>query len=125
MVQAVIVAPSTYRHEFSKKMMRDKNVHFSGVLWETADYICKDPDCRCVTNGYGNYVTRLRKKVDLQSVAMQEDKRMMEHAATLDELPRILHFLAAAIEKNYEVMATYGYTPLPIPPRSEEEDEEE
>lgn len=124
MVQATIVAPSTYRHEFSKKMMRDKNVHFNGVLWETADYICKDPDCRCVSNGYGNYVTRLKKKNDLQSVAIQEDTRMMQHAATIGELPRMREFLIAAVARDYEVMATYGYAPLAPLPEPEEKDEE-
>ncbi len=36
-------------------------MHFMGVLWETADFICTNPECGRVTDGYGNYVSRLTK----------------------------------------------------------------
>ena len=35
-----------------------------GVLWETADFICTNPECRKVLDGYGNYVTSLEKEVE-------------------------------------------------------------
>jgi hypothetical protein len=35
-----------------------------GVLWETADFICTNPECGKVVDGYGNYVTNLKKEVE-------------------------------------------------------------
>lgn len=63
-VQAVISAPGELAHLFSKQNLRSKDVYLMGVLWETADYICINPDCRKVVNGYGNYVTNLKKEVE-------------------------------------------------------------
>lgn len=63
-VQAVISAPGELAHKFSKKNLRRKDVHFIGVLWETADFICENTKCRHVLNGYGNYVTELKKEVE-------------------------------------------------------------
>jgi dihydroorotate dehydrogenase len=42
--------------------MQSKEFQILGVLWETADFICLNESCRHVTNGYGNYVTDLKKE---------------------------------------------------------------
>ena len=39
-------------------------MYLMGVLWETADFICTNPECRKVLDGYGNYVTSLKKEVE-------------------------------------------------------------
>ena len=39
-------------------------MYLMGVLWETADFICTNPECRKVLDGYGNYVTSLEKEVE-------------------------------------------------------------
>jgi hypothetical protein len=49
---------------FSKQNLRSKNVHLQGVLWETTDFICESKDCARITNGYGNYVSKLKERVD-------------------------------------------------------------
>jgi hypothetical protein len=58
-VLAGISAPGALSHQFSKQDLRSKEVWLTHVNWETADYLCTNPKCRHVTNGYGNYVTRL------------------------------------------------------------------
>lgn len=63
-VQVVISAPSSLAHQFSKQNLRSKDVRLLGVLWETADHICTNPECRSVIDGYGNYVTGLKKEVE-------------------------------------------------------------
>ncbi len=63
-VQATISAPGELAHQFSKKNLRQKEVHLMGVMWETADFICTNPNCSHVTNGYGTYVSNLRKEVE-------------------------------------------------------------
>ena len=73
-VQAVISAPSELEHQFSKQNLRSKDVHLLGVLWETADYICTNPECQYVTNGYGNYVSNLKKENDVLRKALGETK---------------------------------------------------
>lgn len=62
-VQAVISAPAELERQFSKQNIRRKDVHLMGVLWETADFICTNPKCGAVDDGYGNYVTNLEKEV--------------------------------------------------------------
>ncbi len=62
-VQAIISAPGELAHKFSKQNLRRADVYLLGVKWETADFICTDPKCRHVTNGYGNYVSNLEKEV--------------------------------------------------------------
>lgn len=62
-VQAVISAPGELAHKFSKQNLRRRDVYLMGVLWETADYICTNPECGKVVDGYGNYVTNLEKEV--------------------------------------------------------------
>ena len=39
-------------------------MYLIGVLWETADFICTNPKCGKVLDGYGNYVTNLKKEVE-------------------------------------------------------------
>ncbi len=60
MVQIVVSAPSDMMHNFTKGNMRSKEFKIMGVLWETGDFICNL--CGHVTDGYGNYVTNLRKE---------------------------------------------------------------
>lgn len=62
-VQVVVSAPSELMHQFSKENLRRKDVQLMGVLWETADHICSNPECGKVVSGYGNYVTRLEKEL--------------------------------------------------------------
>lgn len=71
-VQAVISAPSGMMHKFSKENLTRKSVRLMGVLWETADHICTNPDCSHVINGYGNYVTNLKKRVDELEAQLKE-----------------------------------------------------
>lgn len=63
-VQAVIEAPAELAHQFSKTNMKRKDVFFRGVLWETMDFICGNPECGRIRDGYGNYVTNLQKEND-------------------------------------------------------------
>lgn len=58
-----VSAPGELYRQLSKPAYRRKDVSILGVLWETADFICEDPKCGQVTNGYGNYVTNLEQKV--------------------------------------------------------------
>ena len=62
-VLAGISAPSELSHQFSKSNLRQKEVWLTHVNWETADYICTNPLCCHITNGYGNYVTGLEKRI--------------------------------------------------------------
>lgn len=77
-VQAVISAPGELYHQFSKKNLRRGDVHLMGVLWETADFICTNEDCQCVTNGYGNYVTRLKQEVERLKAQYEPDGKEKE-----------------------------------------------
>jgi hypothetical protein len=61
MVQTVITAPGDLFRNLPKAAYRRKDVELKGVLWETADFICTNPECQHVTDGYGNYVTGLAK----------------------------------------------------------------
>lgn len=72
MVQATISAPGELTHQFSKKNLRSKEVYMMGVQWETADYICTNPKCCHVTDGYGNYVSRLKKENELLKTKLIE-----------------------------------------------------
>jgi len=63
-VQAVISAPGELNHQFSKKNLRRADVYLMGVLWETADFICTNPKCQRMVDGYGNYVTKMRKALE-------------------------------------------------------------
>ena len=63
-VQATISAPGELAHKFGKSNLRRGDVHLLGVQWETADYICSNPKCGHVVDGYGNYVSNLKKEND-------------------------------------------------------------
>lgn len=71
-VQAVISAPGDLEHKFSKQNLRRKDVYLEGVLWETADFICIKPTCGRITNGYGNYVTNLKKELEITKNKLNE-----------------------------------------------------
>ncbi len=60
----IVSAPGELKHLFSKQCFRRKDVHILGALWETADFICSNPECRHVTDGYGTYVSNLKKEVE-------------------------------------------------------------
>lgn len=62
MVQMAVSAPSEMMYDFTKKNMKSADFKIHGVIWETADFICTNQSCQHVTNGYGNYVTRLKKE---------------------------------------------------------------
>jgi len=59
-VQAILSTPSSLEGQFSKSNLRRKDVYLMGVNWETSDYICEK--CGLVKNGYGNYVSNLKKE---------------------------------------------------------------
>jgi len=63
-VQALISAPGELAHKFVLENLRRGDVYLIGVLWETADFICTNPKCGKVLNGYGNYVTNLKKELE-------------------------------------------------------------
>lgn len=62
-VQVTVSAPGEFYHKLAKRVFRRKDVDVLGVNWETADFICTKPGCHHVRDGYGNYVTNLRKQV--------------------------------------------------------------
>ncbi|MFT4064333.1 hypothetical protein [Paraburkholderia sp.] len=74
MVQTCIKAPGELYRNMTKAAYRRKDVELWGVLWETADFICTNEKCGHVTDGYGNYVTRLAK----------ENKRLKARVAALE-----------------------------------------
>lgn len=61
-VQATISAPSSMYSNLTKSNLRKKEVHLTGVNWETADFMCNS--CGHMTNGYGNYVLKLEAEVE-------------------------------------------------------------
>lgn len=63
-VQIVLSMPGEFAYGFHKTDLRRKDVEIWGVLWETADHICTNPNCRYVLNGYGTYVSRLKKEYE-------------------------------------------------------------
>lgn len=71
-----VSAPSRLTGKLSKQNLRGKEVWLTHANWETADYICTNTECRHVTDGYGNYVTGLEKKV-AQLAAEQEKVRVL------------------------------------------------
>ena len=74
MVLMEVSAPSEMMHKFSKKNMQSKEFQILGVLWETADFICLNESCRHVTNGYGNYVTDLKKENERLKKLLEKGK---------------------------------------------------
>lgn len=77
-VQAAISAPGEMYHQFSKSNIAKKEVYLMGVLWDTTDFICTDPRCGYVLDGYGNYVTGLEK----------ENEELKAQITVLEELSR-------------------------------------
>lgn len=61
-VQLSISAPGACYRKLSKQVFRGKDVQVLGANWETADFICTNPTCGHVRDGYGNYVTNLEKR---------------------------------------------------------------
>lgn len=59
MGQAVVNAPASMLHQFSKKNLRSKDVWLQGVLWETFSKFCEDATCGYHADRLGNYVTKL------------------------------------------------------------------
>lgn len=76
MVLMSVCAPSEMLHNFTKKNLNSKEFQILGVLWETADFLCQNEECRHVSNGYGNYVTKLAK----------ENKELKEELAVIKAL---------------------------------------
>ena len=72
-VQATISAPGKLAHRLSKQSLRRKDVYLMGVMWETADFICTNPECGNVHDGYGNYVTNLKKEVERLKAKYEPD----------------------------------------------------
>jgi hypothetical protein len=73
-VQAVISAPGELAHKLSKQNLRRRDVYLIGVLWDTADFICTNPKCGKVLDGYGNYVTNLEKEVERLKAKYEDDE---------------------------------------------------
>ena len=86
-VQATISAPSSLVHQLSKQNLRSKEVYLMGVNWETADFICENQDCQHITDGYGNYVTKL-EKANMSLVAELTTLKVTVKAMT-DKMPKI------------------------------------
>ena len=84
-VQAVVEAPAELAHQFSKQNMKRKDVFFRGVLWETMDFICGNPDCQKVTDGYGNYVTNLAKENERLKAEIENLKHKVSILEERDE----------------------------------------
>ena len=53
-------------------------MHLMGVMWETADFICTNPKCGKVLDGYGNYVTNLKKEVERLRAKYEPDAHSVE-----------------------------------------------
>lgn len=90
MVQAVLSAPSSLMHQFSKSNLRRKDVYLTGVLWETADTICTNEKCRAVQDGYGNYVTNLKKENERLQATLKKIGDKAHDASTGPAVPDAL-----------------------------------
>ncbi|UUZ75460.1 hypothetical protein LP414_27475 [Polaromonas sp. P1(28)-13] len=71
MVQASLSAPASMYHQLSKQNLRRSDVYLTGVMWETTDILCASEACGHVTDGYGNYVTRLAAEVKTQAAQIE------------------------------------------------------
>jgi hypothetical protein len=74
-VQVVVSAPGEMYHGLSKQNLRRKEVYLLGALWETADFICVNEKCQHIHSGYGNYVTNLKKEVELLKAKYEPDNK--------------------------------------------------
>lgn len=77
-VQVCLVAPGSMYHQLSKANLRKKGVYLQGVLWETADFFCKDPKCGAVNMGYGNRVSNMEKEL----IALREANEVLRKGIT-------------------------------------------
>lgn len=75
-----------------------------GVLWETADFICTNPECRNVLNGYGNYVTNLKREVERLRRDMADTEKNLIKALEAAEFT--LRRIAGKNEKLAEATLT-------------------
>jgi hypothetical protein len=73
MVQATLCTDGKYYANFTKRNLRYKESYLNSVNWETADFLCVNKKCRHVTNGLGNYVSRLEK--ELAKLKLQTSER--------------------------------------------------
>lgn len=63
MTQITISAPSRFYGKFSKKNLASKEVELLGASWEGTDFICTNPKCGFVVDGFGSYIKKLEKEV--------------------------------------------------------------
>jgi len=59
-VQALLQAPGSSYHNIR---LSDSDVECLSVDWRTADFICHNPDCRYVDDGFGKLVKDLRSEI--------------------------------------------------------------
>lgn len=76
MVQVCLLAPGSMYHGLSKRNLRHKDVNIQGVLWETAGFVCTA--CGFVDDGYGNYVTNLKKENERLKKSLSEANVLIE-----------------------------------------------
>lgn len=105
MVQTCITAPGELYRNLPKAAYRRKDVELSGVLWETADFICTSSECGHVTNGYGNYVTNLKKRNEGLEAAVQATDaffamRLQELGSLSSEAEELVKKIKTALEKG-------------------------
>jgi hypothetical protein len=75
-VQVTVQAPGDHYHKFTKAMFKHNDVQIISANWETTDFICGNPDCGRVSDGYGNYVTKLERRVkELEAQIAQSEKK--------------------------------------------------
>ncbi|NTX18036.1 hypothetical protein [Burkholderia cepacia] len=79
MVQTCISAPAELFGGLTKAAYRRKDVELWGVLWETADFICTNEKCGHVQDGYGNYVTKLKKAAEKLEARVAELEKERDH----------------------------------------------
>ena len=90
MAQMTVTFPAHMEHNLTAKNRRSKEFRVTGVQWETVDVICSK--CSHVTDGYGNYVTRLRKAAEhaRDMLANREGYMSARSQETLEMLTKAL-----------------------------------
>lgn len=71
-----VSVPSSYMNNFTKNNIKSKEFRILGVNWETFDFICTNESCRYVTDGYGNYVTNLKKENERLKNSLNETNKV-------------------------------------------------
>ncbi len=74
-VQAVISAPGELENKLTKHALRRKDVYLTAVLWETANFICINPECQYIYHGYSNYVAKLKQENEELKIKMIENEK--------------------------------------------------